>query len=89
VKPVINGNNTDKNKTVPVSIEKLFSLIPAKLPKKVKEISKYFKNLKIVPVNKSLTKSYTQALKPVNYIEEVIRIRNTFLSFRVSKINQV
>ena len=86
MKPVINGNNTDKNKTVPVSIEKLSPLIPTKLPKKVKE---YFKNLKVAPVNKSLTKSYTQALKPVNYIEEVIRIRNTFLSFRVSKINQV
>ena len=86
MKPVINGNNTDKNKTVPVSIEKLSPLIPTKLPKTVKE---YFKNLKVAPVNKSLTKSYTQALKPVNYIEEVIRIRNTFLSFRVSKINQV
>jgi len=86
VKPVINGNNTDKNKTVPVSIEKLSPLISAKWPKK---ISKYFKNLKVAPVNKSLTKSYTQALKPVNYTEEVIRIKNTFLSLRVSKINQV
>jgi len=89
VKPVINGNNTDKNKTVPVSIEKLSPLISAKWPKEVKKISKYFKNLKVAPVNKSLTKSYTQALKPVNYTEEVIRIKNTFLSLRVSKINQV
>ena len=89
MKPVINGNNTDKNKNVPASIEKLPSPISAKLPKKVKEISKYFKNLKMIPVNKYPTKSYAQASKPVNHTEEIIRIKDTFPSLRASKINQV
>ena len=89
VKPVINSNNIDKNKTVLASIEKLSHPIPAKSPKKVKKISKYFKNLKIAPVNKCLTKSYAQASKPVNHTKEIIRIKDTFLSLGASKINQV
>ena len=87
MKPVINGNNTDKNKNVPASIEKLPSPISAKLPKKVKEISKYFKNPKMIPVNKYPTKSYAQASKSVNHTEEIIRIKDTFPSLRASKIN--
>ena len=87
VKPVINGNNAGKNKTVSVSIEKLPLPIPTKLPKEVKEISKYFKNIKVTPVSKSLTKSYAQASKTINHTEEVIRIKDAFLSLRVSKIN--
>ena len=89
VKLVINSNNADKNKIVSVSIEKLPSSILTKSPKEVKEISKYFKNLKVALVSKSLTKSYTQASKPVNYTEEVIRIKDTFPSLRASKIDQV
>ena len=87
VKPVINGNNADKNKTVSVSIGKLPLPIPTKLSKEVKEISKYFKNIKVTPVSKSLTKSYAQASKTINHTEEVIRIKDAFLSLRVSKIN--
>jgi len=58
VKSIINENNANKNKTVSVSIKKLTPPILTKLPKEVKEISKFFKNLKSAPVNKSLTKSY-------------------------------
>ncbi|KAL9712224.1 hypothetical protein Ac2012v2_005302 [Leucoagaricus gongylophorus] len=89
VKPVINDNNTNKNKIVSANIKKLSPPIPIKSPKKVKEISKFFKNLKLVPVNNPLTKSYAQVSKSVNYTEEVIKIKDTFLSFKVSKINQV
>ena len=89
MKPVINDNNTNKNKIVSANIKKLSPPSPIKLPKKVKEISKFFKNLKLVPVNNPLTKSYAQVSKSVNYTEEVIKIKDTFLSFKVSKINQV
>ena len=89
VKPIINGNKGNKNKIVPVSIEKLPSSIPTKLPKEVKEISKYFKNLKVAPVNQNLVKSYAQASKSVNYTEEVIRINDMFPSHGASKIDQV
>ena len=89
VKPVINDNKTNKNKIVSTNIKKLSPPISIKLPKKVKEISKFFKNLKLAPVNNPLTKSYAQVSKSVNYTEEVIKIKDTFLSFKVSKINQV
>jgi len=89
VKPIINRNNANKNKTVSVSIKKLPPPISAKSPKEVKEISKFFKNLKSASVNKSLTKSYTQVLKPVNHTEEVIKIKDIFPSFRAGKIDQV
>ena len=89
MKPVINDNKTNKNKIVSTNIKKLSPPISIKLPKKVKEISKLFKNLKLAPVNNPLTKSYAQVSKSVNYTEEVIKIKDTFLSFKVSKINQV
>lgn len=38
-----NKNNKNKNMNKPTSISKLPSLIPVKLPKKINEISKFFK----------------------------------------------
>ena len=89
VKPIINGNNGNKNKLVPASIKKLSPPIPMKSPKEINQISKFFKNLKPVPINKTVVKSYTQASKPANYIEEVIRIKNAFPSLSASKIDQI
>jgi len=90
LKPTINRNNVNKQKLVPASIEKLFPSIPTKLPKKVNQISKFFKKkLKLAPVNKSRDKSYAQASKPPNHTEEVIKIKDTFPSLSTSKINQV
>jgi len=59
VNPIINSNNANKNKMVPASIKKLPLLIYTKSPKEVKEISKFFKNLKSAPINKPPTKWYT------------------------------
>ena len=87
VKPVINDNKTNKNKIVSTNIKKLSLPIPIKSPKKVKKISKFFKNLKLAPVNNPLTKLYAQVSKSVNYTKEVIKIKDTFLSFKASKIN--
>ena len=89
MKPINNSNKEDKSKIVSASIKKLFPLISAKSPKKVKEISKYFKNLKAALVNKSPPKSYAQASKPANLTEKVIKIKDIFLSLKASKINQI
>ena len=43
VKPIMNGNNTNKNKMVSISIKKLSLPIPTKSSKEVKEISKFSK----------------------------------------------
>jgi len=68
-----NNNKEDKFKTVLTSIKKLSLLIPAKLPKEIKKIFKYFKNLKVSSVNKSPPKLYAQALN--------IKITESELSF--------
>jgi len=84
-----NGNKGDKTKIVLVYIERIPSLISAKLPKEVQEISKYFKNLKLFPVNKILSKLYTHTLKQASHTEEILKIKNTFLSLKASKINNI
>jgi len=89
VKPIINGNNSNKYKSVLVSIEKPPSLISTKLSKKINQISKFFRNLKQVPIDKSGVKSYVQASKLSNYTKKVIRIKNAFLFLNASKIDQV
>ena len=89
VKSITNGNNLNKNTLVLASIKKIFSPIPAKSPKEVNQISKYFKNLKLTPITKSTYKSYAQVSKPVSYIEEVIKIKDTFPSLGANKIDQV
>ena len=89
VKKIVNSNKGNKNKVVLASIEKLPPLISAKSPKEVQEILKYFKNLKKAPINQNMVKLYVQASKPVNHIEEVIRIKDAFLSLEASKIDQV
>jgi len=88
-KPMNNGNKGDKFKIVLASIKRLLSLIPTKSFKEVKEIFKYFKNLKIPSVNKSLPKLYAQVLKQISYTEEVLKIKNIFLSLKVSKIDNI
>ena len=75
--------------TMPTSIKKLSSPIPAKLPKEINQISKFFKNLKQALVNKTSGKLYAQASKPSNYTEDIIRIKETFSSLSASKIDQV
>ena len=53
-----NSNKGDKTKMVLACIKRIPPPIPAKLPKEVQEISKYFKNLKAPPINKIPLKLY-------------------------------
>jgi len=82
-------NNKEKNGPFPANINRLPSSIPAKSPKKVNEISKFFKNNKTVnlPTNKS--KSYTQASKQNMSTADVIKIKETFPSVGVKEIDQI
>ena len=84
-----NGNKGDKTKIVLVCIERIPSPISTKLPKEVQEISKYFKNMKLSPVNKILFKLYTQTSKQASHTEEILKIKNTFPSLKASKINNI
>ena len=84
-----NGNKEDRTKMVPTYIKRILPLIPAKLPKEVQEISKYFKNLKASPINKILPKSYAQASKQASHTEEILKIKDIFLFLKASKIDNI
>jgi len=82
-------NNKEKNGPSPANINRLSPPIPAKYPKEVNEILKFFKNNKTVnlPTNKS--KSYAQAPKQNTNMADVIKIKETFLSVGVKEIDQI
>ena len=56
-------NNKEKNGPSPANINRLPPPIPVKSPKEVNEISKFFKNNKMVNLSTNKSKSYAQASK--------------------------
>ena len=56
------GKKGEKNMNKPASIERLQLPIPAKSPKEVKKISKYFKMTSSIKRNKNNGKLYAQML---------------------------
>ena len=88
VNPIKNRKKENKNTTKPASIERL-SPIPAKSPKEVKEIWKYFKVLNTPQAKKSPEKLYTQVSKSGNNIIEVFKIKDAFLSLKTNKIENI
>jgi len=87
-------NNKLVPKTVPVSINKVLPLpLPAKSAKEVNTISKYFQNQK--PLNDKSkdglkpARSYAQASKNNVSIAEVLKIKKTFPTLNMAKIDQV
>ena len=89
VKSISNGNQTNKNKLVPASIERIPPPIPTKSRKEVNQIFKYFKNIKSTPIVKPVQKSYMQVSKLALNIVEVIKIKNTFPTLGTKKIDQI
>jgi len=70
----------------PPYISSLLPPIPAKSPKEVNEISKYFKKNPLFSQNKS----YAQALsKDNNIARETLKIKEVFPSLQNKKIEQV
>jgi len=87
--PNKNSKKGDKETNKLASIERLSPSIPAKFPKEVNEISKYFKMQKPSPTNTNLRKSYTQASKSISNTEEVLKIKETFPSLKAKKIDNI
>ena len=86
VNPLKNGKKGKKNTDKPASIERLPSPISAKLPKEVKEISKFFKKTSPANRNKNNRKSYVQA---ENNTREVLKIKEVFLNLQAKKIENI
>ena len=95
--PQNNGNKKDIAKSVPVTINRVPPPppLPAKTKKEVNIISKYFHPKKPSVENTAKGnnvnsgKSYAQALKSSVSTLDMLKIKETFLSLNMQKINQV
>ena len=95
--PPTNRNNKFVDKPTPASINKISPPIPAKLRKEVNQISKYFKNNKPANSSNNTSKLYVQASKQfnaqtsklANNTTEVIKIKDTFPTLNIQKVDQI
>ena len=89
--PKINSNtlksNNGKNIDKLASINRLPLLIPAKLPKEINKITKYFKKNDQA---KEKMKSYAQAITSlINNTREVLKIKETFPNLQANKFENI
>ena len=91
--PKVNSIKTKKkrkkNMNKSASIKKLPLPILAKLPKEVKEISKYFKTTSSAYRNKNTRKLYTQVSQLENNTRKVLKIKKAFLNLQTNKIENI
>jgi len=81
-----NGKNIEK----PVLISSLLPHIPAKSPKEVNNLNRFFKKKTIVPNRKEQgSKSYTQASSIENVARETLKIKEIFPKLQASKIKNI
>ena len=73
----------------PASIKRPPLPILAKLPKEIKEISKYFKTVDFIQVNVSNRKLYVQASKSRSSTKEILKIKETFPNLKTDKIEKI
>ena len=88
----INSKREEKDKDTdkPARVERISPPIPAKSPKEVKEISKYFKPIKKATNSKVTNILYTQASKKtISNTEEVLKIKETFPTLKAKNINSI
>jgi len=89
IQPVSQRNTKENDKPTLANIERILPPIPAKSPKEVNVISKFFKNNKTDNSMLSKAKSYTQASKQNTSMSDIIKIKETFPSIRAKKIDQI
>ena len=82
-------NNKEKNSPTLASIKRLPLPIPAKTPKEINIISKYFKSSKTDNSSLFKTKTYAQASKQNANTSDIIKIKETFPSIGAKEINQI
>jgi len=90
----LSTNGKEKNKAKPTFISPVSPPIPAKTPKEVNKISKYFKKNPSLHQKKSYanaTSSSTQQGLPIskNIVKETLKIKEMFLNLSNNKIEQV
>ena len=81
----LKGKETDKL----ASIKRLSPLIPAKTPKKVNEIYKFFKAKAPVYTTDRQDMSYTQASKDRSNTESILKIKKVFPTLKANNIDSI
>ena len=85
--PNILKNNNIKNVDKPASINKLLPLIPAKMPKEINNITKYFRKSNQL---KGKIKLYAQAINlSINNTRKVLKIKEMFSNLQANKIENI
>jgi len=87
--PAKNSKNGKKDTNKLASIQQILPFIPAKSPKEVNEISKYFKTTKPFHAKMNHGKSYTQASLATNNTEEILKIKEMFSSLKAKNIENI
>jgi len=92
--PKINNNNNSKNKgsksnDKPATVSRLPLSIPAKSPKKVKDIAKFFKKNEKEKEKETPRKSYAQVSSLNNNTREVLKIKKVFSNLQKKKIENI
>ena len=87
--PVKNSKPKDKNNNKPASIERLPPPIPAKTPKEVNKISKFFKTKAPSHANDNQSMSYAQASKVGSNTKSILKIKEAFSTLKTKNINNI
>lgn len=87
--PVKTSKRGEKNMDKPVSIKRLLLPIPAKSPKEVKEISKFFKATNLTYGNEDTRKSYVQVSQSANNTRKILKIKKAFPNLQTNKIEYI
>ena len=87
--PMKNGKKGENNTDKPASIQKLLPPIPAKSSKEVNKISKFFEPQRLNQPKLTLNKSYVQASSSKSNTEEILKIKEIFLTLKAKNIKNI
>jgi len=82
-------NSGSKSNNKPATISRLPPPIPAKSPKEVKNIVKFFKKNEKTKEKETQKKSYAQASSSGNNTREVLKIKEMFSNLQAKKIENI
>jgi len=87
--PVKSSKSRKKDTNKLANVERLLPLIPAKTPKKINEISKFFKMKKPSQANASPGKSYVQTSITSSNTKNILKIKEVFPTLKTKNIDNI
>ena len=83
------GKSKDKKTDKPASVKMLPLSIPAKFPKEINEISKFFKAKTLVYTTEKHNMLYAQVSKSGSNTKNVLKIKEVFSTLKANNINKI